>query len=145
MRRRSLPRPFASSSNRPGAPADPDPAGTRGPLNGPERRHLPSTTDHSTPARGPSGALPDVGGTRQPTETGRGAASVDSRVADDAHGTAEGVDGGEPLDGVDPDTAQRFASAFLSTIVTAERAADIVARLVGPVVRFGPEPVGPGG
>jgi hypothetical protein len=60
-----------------------------------------------------------------------------------------GADGDGDGDGdevdVDPETAQRFASAFLSTIVTAERAADIVARLVGPVVRFGPEPVGPRG
>ena len=68
---------------------------------------------------------------------------MESQVAEETVDGAHSTEGAA-LDGVDPETAQRFASAFLSTIVTAERAADIVARLVGPVVRFGPEPVGPG-
>ena len=60
----------------------------------------------------------------------------------DADATEEGQ-----ADPGSPDDAQwaAFGRAFLESAVTAERAAQLVAGLVGPVVEFGPVPVGPRG
>lgn len=51
--------------------------------------------------------------------------------------------GRAPVVGADDQVGAAFARSFLETVVTAERAAEIVAGIVGPVVRFGPVPVGP--
>lgn len=60
----------------------------------------------------------------------------------DADATEEGQ-----ADPGSPDDAQwaAFGRAFLESAVTAERVAQLVAGLVGPVVEFGPVPVGPRG